>query len=117
MVLMAGFDLPLRAIRQQVASALELLIHIERMHDGSRRVTAITEVQRMEQEVITLQDLFVFRVDGVAANRQRTVIGSLESTGLRPHFLDKFEHRGVPIPERLREFAQPHEVAAMRRAK
>jgi pilus assembly protein CpaF len=114
MVLMAGFDLPLRAIRQQVTSALELLIQLERMHDGSRRVVAITEVQRMEQEVITLQDLFTFRVDGVASNRERTVIGSLEPTGLRPTFLDKFEHRGVPIPENLREFAKPSQLAAVR---
>jgi pilus assembly protein CpaF len=116
MVLMAGFDLPLRAIRQQLASAVELLIHIERLHDGSRRVVAITEVQRMEQDIITLQDLFTFHVDGVASNRQRTVVGSLESTGLRPTFLDKFQHRGVPIPERLREFAEPSQLAAMRRA-
>jgi pilus assembly protein CpaF len=113
MVLMAGFDLPLRAIRQQVCSALELLIQIERLHDGTRRVTAITEVQRMEQDIITLQDLFVFRVDAVAANRHRTVVGKLESTGLRPAFLDKFGHRGVPIPESLREFAEP---AQLRRA-
>lgn len=105
MVLMAGFDLPLRAIRQQVASALDVLVHLERLHDGTRRVVAITEVQRMEQDVITLQDLFVFRVDGVAGNRQRTVIGNLDSTGLRPHFLDKFDRHGVAIPEALREFA------------
>jgi pilus assembly protein CpaF len=117
MVLMAGFDLPLRAIRQQIASALDLLIHLERLHDGSRRVVAITEVQRMEQDIITLQDLFMFRVDAVASNRQRTVVGSLESTGLRPTFLEKFQHRGVPIPERLQEFAQPQHPASLRRSK
>jgi pilus assembly protein CpaF len=115
MVLMAGFDLPLRAIRQQVASALELLVHLERLHDGTRRVVAVTEVQRMEQDVITLQDLFAFRVDGIAKNRQRTVIGSLDSTGLRPTFLDKFERHGIPIPERLREFTEPPALVSARR--
>src|SRR6266446_330319 len=68
MVLMAGYDLPIRAIRQQVASALDLIIHLERLEDGSRRVTAITEVQRMEAEVVTLQDLFKFRFDDVPAD-------------------------------------------------
>ncbi len=75
MVMMAGYDLPLRAIRQQVASALDLIIQLERMHDGSRKVMAITEVQRMESDVITLQELFRFQVDSVASNR--TVVGEL----------------------------------------
>ncbi len=96
MVLMAGFDLPVRAIRQQVASALDLIIHLERMGDGSRKVTAITEVQRMESDVITLQDLFKFQFEAVGADR--TINGKLRSTGLRPTFLDKFEKRGVTLP-------------------
>jgi pilus assembly protein CpaF len=99
MVLMAGFDLPVRAIRQQVASALDLIVHLERLEDGSRRVTAITEVQRMESEVITLQDIFDFKVDRVTPDR--TVMGSLRSTGLRPSFLHKFEKRGVSLPVSL----------------
>ena len=74
MVLMAGYDLPVRAIRQQVASALDLIVHLERLEDGSRRVTAITEVQRMESDVITLQDIFEFKVEQVTADR--VVIGS-----------------------------------------
>ena len=98
MVLMAGFDLPMRAIRQQVASALDLIVHLERVDDGSRRVTAITEVQRMESDVITLQDIFEFKVDEVTADR---VVGSLRSTGLRPTFLHKFEKRGVSLPVSL----------------
>jgi pilus assembly protein CpaF len=114
MVLMAGFDLPLRAIRQQIASAIDMIIQLERLHDGSRRVVAITEVQRMEQDVITLQDLFLFRMEGVAGNRHRTVAGSLQATGLRPTFLEKFEHRGVPIPAGLRETAPPS-LQALRR--
>jgi pilus assembly protein CpaF len=99
MVLMAGFDLPVRAIRQQVASALDLIVHLERLEDGSRKVTTITEVQRMESEVITLQDIFEFKVDQVTSDR--VVIGSLRATGLRPAFLHKFEKRGVSLPNSL----------------
>jgi pilus assembly protein CpaF len=97
MVLMAGYDLPVRAIRQQVASALDLIVHLERVQDGSRKVTAITEVQRMESDVITLQDIFKFKIDEVLGDR--TVVGSLRTTGLRPTFVDKFERHGVEMPE------------------
>jgi pilus assembly protein CpaF len=96
MVLMAGFDLPMRAIRQQVASALDLIIHLQRLEDGTRRVTAITEVQRMESDVITLQDIFEFKVESITA--ERTVVGSLRPTGLRPSFVDKFEKHGITLP-------------------
>jgi len=96
MVLMAGYDLPLRAIRQQAAAALDLIIQLERVHDGSRKVVAITEVQRMESDVITLQELYRFRVDTVESGR--AVVGQLASTGLRPGFLEKFEKRGVKLP-------------------
>jgi pilus assembly protein CpaF len=99
MVLMAGYDLPLRAIRQQIASALDLIIHLERFEDGSRRVSAITEVQRMESDVVTLQDIFSFKLEEVT--RDRTVKGQLEPTGLRPSFLYKFEKRGVSLPNEL----------------
>jgi pilus assembly protein CpaF len=99
MVLMAGYDLPVRAIRQQVASALDLIVHLERLEDGSRRVTGITEVQRMESEVITLQDIFTFKVDHVTSDRN--VVGKLCSTGLRPTFMHKFEKRGMTLPNSL----------------
>jgi pilus assembly protein CpaF len=99
MVLMAGFELPVRAIRQQVSSALDLIVHLERLEDGSRRITSITEVGRMESEVITLQELFEFKVDQVTSDR--VVLGSLRSTGLRPTFLHKFEKRGVSLPVSL----------------
>jgi pilus assembly protein CpaF len=99
MVLMAGFELPIRAIRQQVASALDLIVHLERVEDGSRRVTAITEVQRMESDVITLQDIFEFKVSEITP--ERVVVGNLSPTGLRPAFLDKFEKRGVELPVSL----------------
>src|SRR5438094_5877851 len=96
MVLMAGYDLPLRAIRQQAASALDMMIQLERLEDGSRRVVAITEVQRMESDVITLQDLYEFKIEQVMPDR--TVLGKLEPTGLRPNFVHKLLKRGVDLP-------------------
>jgi len=102
MVLMAGYDLPLRAIREQIAAALDLVIQIERMNDGTRRLVAITEVQGMESEVITLQDLYAFEIDAVADNRHtRHIVGSLKGSGLRPMFLEKFERRGIELPSGL----------------
>ncbi len=95
MVLMAGYDLPLRAVREQISSAIDLMLHIERMQDGGRRVVAITEVQRMESEVITLQDLYTFEVEGVTGKH---VVGSLRATGFRPSFAGKFERRGIEVP-------------------
>jgi pilus assembly protein CpaF len=96
MVLMSGYELPVRAIRNQVASALDLIVHLERLEDGSRRVTSITEVQHMESDVITMQELFAFNVERVTP--ERVVIGSLEPTGLRPKFSHKFDKRGVELP-------------------
>ncbi len=96
MVLMAGFDLPVHAIRQQVSSALDMIVHLDRLEDGSRRVTAVTEVQRMESDVITLQDIFTFRVDEVG--HDGTVVGGLRPTGLRMASIGKFERRGIILP-------------------
>jgi pilus assembly protein CpaF len=96
MVMMAGYDLPMRAIRQQVAAALDMIVHLERLEDGSRRVTSIVEVQRMESDTITLQELFNFQVEQVTTDRM--VIGTLRGTGLRPTFLTKFERRGIALP-------------------
>src|SRR5438552_1154500 len=95
MVMMAGFDLPLRAIRQQICSALDLIVHLERLEDGSRRVTAITEVQRMEAEVVTLQDLFKFKYDDAPGDGK--IVGGLRCTGLRPASMQKFEKRGISM--------------------
>jgi pilus assembly protein CpaF len=99
MVLMAGFDLPVRAIREQVASALHLIVHTERLHDGSRKVVRITEVQRMEGDQVTLQDLFLFNVHGTSANG--SIAGALEATGLHPTFKEDFHRRGIPLPADL----------------
>jgi pilus assembly protein CpaF len=113
MVLMAGYDLPMRAIRQQVAAALDLVVHLERLEDGSRRVTSIQEVQRMESETITLQELFSFHVEQVTA--ERMVIGTLRGTGLRPTFLKKFEQRGIALPLGLfREGRMPESSEGVR---
>jgi len=99
MTLMAGIELPVRAIREQVSSALDAIVHLERLEDGSRRVTAISEVQRMESEVVTMQDLFRFQIDEITADG--AIVGALRTTGLRPTFVTKFEKRGVPLPQGL----------------
>ena len=95
MTLMAGMDLPIRAIREQISSALELVVHTERLRDGSRKVTHITEIQGMEGDVITMTDLFVFEQTGFEEGR---VIGRLRPTGLRPKFMDKIEASGIHLP-------------------
>jgi pilus assembly protein CpaF len=107
MVLMAGFDLPVKAIRQHASAALDVIVQLERLDDGTRHVTAIAEVQRMEGDTITLQNLFEFCVERVEADR--TVIGQLRPTGLRPAFLPKFLRHGIELPPDL--FGSP--VAAM----
>jgi pilus assembly protein CpaF len=100
MVLMAGLDLPARAVREQVASALDLIVHLTRMRDGTRRITQVTEVVGMEGDVVTLQDIFVFNwaaglgEDGLHA-------GTPVATGIRPLFGDKLAERGVSVPAEL----------------
>jgi pilus assembly protein CpaF len=95
MVMMAGMDLPSRAIREQIASAINLIVHQERLRDGSRHITYITEVQGMEGDVITMTDLFVFEQTGIEAGR---VVGRLRPTGLRPKFMDRIEASGIHLP-------------------
>ena len=95
LVLMAGMDLPLRAIREQIASAIHLIVHQERMKDGSRKVTYISEVLRMEGDIITMQDLFVFEQTGIENGR---VQGRLRPTGIRPSFVERFELANIHLP-------------------
>ena len=95
MVMMAGMDLPVRAIREQVASAIDLIIHQERMRDGDRKVVQITEVSGMEGDVITMTDLFVFEQTGYEDGR---VIGRFRPTGLRPKFIEQIEAAGIHLP-------------------
>jgi len=97
LVLMAGMDLPLRAVREQIASAINLIVHLTRLRDGTRRVTHITEVQGMEGDVVTLQDAFVF---DYAAGMDRTgrFLGKPIPTGVRPRFVDHFAEVGISVP-------------------
>ena len=100
MVLMAGYDLPVRAIRQQVAAALDLVIQIARFGDGSRRITHISEIQGMEGEIITLQDIFRYTfAEGGRASANSS--GSLRPTGLRPKVIEKLQDKGVEVPAKL----------------
>jgi len=96
MVLMAGMDLPVRAIREQVASAVDLVVHQTRFKDGTRRITHITEVERMEGDVITLQDIFVFD-SSLGFDRDGRSLGRLRATGLRPKFLEKMAYANVTV--------------------
>jgi len=98
MVLMAGMDLPIRAIREQVASAIELVIHQERMRDGTRKVVNITEVTGMEGDVITMTDIFQFEQVGYENGK---VVGRLRPTGLRPKFVEKIEGAGIHLPSTI----------------
>jgi pilus assembly protein CpaF len=95
MVLMAGMDLPLRAIREQIASALNLVVHQERMRDGTRKITKITEVQGMEGDVIVMQDIFQFEQQGFEGGK---VVGRLKPTGIRPKFMEEIEAANIHLP-------------------
>jgi pilus assembly protein CpaF len=95
MVLMAGMDLPVRAIREQISSAVDLIVQQSRMRDGSRKVTHITEVQGMEGDKITLQDVFLFEQEAFENGK---VIGSVKPTGVRPKFMPKIEESGISLP-------------------
>ncbi len=95
MCLMAGMELPVRAIREQVASALDAIVHQERLRDGSRRIVKVTEVQGMEGDIITMSDIFEFEQTGIEAGK---VIGRVRPTGLRPKFIDQIEAAGIHLP-------------------
>ncbi len=95
MTLMAGMDLPIRAIREQISSALQLVVHLERLRDGTRKCTNVSEIQGMEGDVITMTDIFVFEQTGFEDGK---VIGRLRPTGLRPKFIDRIEASGINLP-------------------
>jgi pilus assembly protein CpaF len=96
MVLMAGFDLPLHSIREQIASALHLIIQIARLNDGSRRITSVSEITGLEGPTITMQDLFVLERGGI--DETGRIRGALVPTGIRPHFREYFAQAGVDLP-------------------
>jgi pilus assembly protein CpaF len=111
LVLMAGMDLPLRAIREQIASAVDVIVQLSRLRDGSRRVTAVTEIQGMEGQTVTMQDAFLFDYSaGVDASGR--FLGKPVSTGIRPRFTDKFADHGITLSPRV--FALPPARAGAR---
>lgn len=106
--MMAGMDLPAKAIREQIAGAVNLIVQIQRLSDGSRKITSIAEVQGMQGEIVTQQEVFRFVEKGF--DRNRKIIGQFQATGLIPKFIEKFEKRGLIIPKSL--FANDAPVAA-----
>src|SRR5687768_17604898 len=96
MVLMTGYELPLRAIREQIASAVDLIVHTSRLKDGSRKVTNITEIYGIEDDEILTQDVFAFEQTGLVDGK---IEGALAPTGVRPTFMSQFERSGVKLPE------------------
>lgn len=103
MVMMTGMELPSRAIREQIASAVHLLVHVSRMNDGSRKVVTVSEIQGLEGNVVICQDLFAFRHKGIGEAGK--ILGQLLPTGMVPKFLDWFAARGISLPREI--FAQP----------
>ena len=97
--LMAGMDIPVKAIREQIASAVNLIVQIGRLSDGSRKVLNITEVVGMQGETVTLQEIFSFKEEGF--DKHRKIIGRFQSMGLIPSFIEKFERKGISIPRKL----------------
>jgi pilus assembly protein CpaF len=100
MVLMAGMELPLKAIREQIASSIDLVVHLERLKDGTRKVVRVSEVQGLEGDTLVLQDLFIFEQFRLQEGR---VIGKLKSTGLRPKFISKLKSYSIDLPEQVFE--------------
>jgi pilus assembly protein CpaF len=98
MVLMAGVDLPVRAIREQIAGAIDLIIQIARMRDGTRKVVEVTEVQGMEGDIIVTQEIFKFEQAGVKDGK---ILGKLKPTGIRPKFMEKVEAANIFLPPQI----------------
>nr|WP_245850981.1 CpaF family protein [Brachybacterium vulturis] len=111
LVLMSGLDLPLRAIREQIASAVDVVVQLTRLRDGTRRITAVTEVQGMEGQTVTLQDAFVFDYSA-GVDPSGRFLGSSVSTGVRPRFVERFKDLGIDLPPSV--FATPAERAGRR---
>jgi pilus assembly protein CpaF len=99
MSLMAGMDLPLKVLREQIASAIELIVQQSRLRDGSRKITYITEVAGMEGDTVVLQDIFKFNEEGMDKNGK--VMGQIQPTGLRPIFTPKLEAAGFKLPPEI----------------
>ncbi len=98
MCLMAGMDLPIRAIREQIASAVELIVQQERLKDGTRKITSVTEVQGMDGDVVVMQEIFMFEQTGIEGGK---IVGRMNPTGIRPKFIDKFEAANIYLPPNI----------------
>jgi pilus assembly protein CpaF len=98
---MANLNIPEKAVRQQIASAVALVVQVSRLSDGTRRVTHLTEITGMDEEVVSMQDIFIFEKRGVSSNGR--VIGSFSATGIRPKFAEKLRASGIPVPASLFE--------------
>jgi pilus assembly protein CpaF len=96
MIMMSGVELPLKAMRQQIAAAVDLIIQANRLQGGPRKITSITEIVGMEQETVVMQDIYRYVQSGV--NEQGRAVGKFESTGIRPTFMDRLESAGVRLP-------------------
>ena len=99
MIMMAGFELPIKAMRQQIASAVDLIIQANRLQGGPRKITNITEVMNMEQDMIIMQDIFRFKQLGVDQNGR--AFGQFEATGVRPTFVQRLETKGIKLPSNM----------------
>jgi pilus assembly protein CpaF len=96
MIMMAGFEMPVRAMRQQISSAVDLIVQVNRLSGGPRKVTAITEIMGMEQDTIVMQDVFKYVQEGVDENGR--AVGNFVATGIRPSFIPRLESHGVRLP-------------------
>jgi pilus assembly protein CpaF len=99
MILMSGLEIPVKAVREYISSALSIIVHLGRLSDGSRRITTVSEVVGMEGEVITMQDIFHFKQTGVQEDGK--VVGQISATGIRPHFAEKLLTYGLDLPPNL----------------
>ena len=99
MIAMGGVELPIRALRQQFAAAVDLIIQVQRLQGGPRRLTYITEVLNMEQDTVVMQDIFVFKQDGI--DETNRAFGHFEATGVRPAFMSRLEGAGIKLPSNL----------------
>jgi pilus assembly protein CpaF len=99
MIMMAGFELPIKAMRQQISSAVDLIIQANRLTGGPRKVTTITEVMNMEQDVVIMQDIFKFKQLGIDQNGR--TYGQFEATGVRPSFMARLEAKGIKLPSNM----------------
>jgi pilus assembly protein CpaF len=99
MISMAGLALPEKAMRQQVASAIDVVIQVSRLSDGTRKLMSVSEIVGMEGDVITMQEIFLFEREGMDGNGR--VLGRFRPTGIRPHFADRLKAYGIPLPSTL----------------